>query len=1222
MQAGLISSPSEEPNVEINIAGINQTFLLDTGAAKSVLTSSLNLPMTRKTIRAVGVSGEVQTYPLTAPAEVTIGPLHTKHSFLLAASAPTNLLGRDLLCKMGCVIYCTPDGVFLDIPTNYAEEVQDLLETPHKLMVISSQVTQFPSQVEEMLSQVPGSLWTKDRQDAGLMANVAPVMVHLKSGRQAPKIPQYPLKPEVELGVLPVIEQLVQQGILTRTSSVANSPIFPVKKAGGRGYRLVQDLRGVNKVVESQFPVVPNPAVILMQIPSTSTHFTVIDLCSAFFSIPLHPDCQYLFAFTFRGVQYTWTRLPQGFVDSPSIFSQALHDCLQSFQPSNGSVLIQYVDDLLLCADSFEASLSDTKELLFHLALTGHKVSREKLQPCEAKVKYLGHCLTKGLRHLTEDRIKAIQSMTLPQNQQQIRSFLGACGYCRNWIPGFAILALPLQELVSASKPDRVNHTQESELAFENLKKSLMSAPALGIPDYTKSFDLYCTEAAGCAAGVLTQKHGDANRPVAYYSAQLDTVARSLPTCLRAVAAAALLVSKSEDVVLGHDLTVHVPHAVSALLNSAQTRHVSSARFTRWELALIAPTNIMLKRCNTLNPASYLPYVPHNAQRVDREDEDESEETAEVGEYMDTHDCAEYLNQTFTARPDICDTPLENADLTFYTDGSCHRQTDTGELCTGYAVVDDDNVVEAEPLGPPHSAQVAELIALRRACELAEGKTANIYTDSRYAFGVVHDFGALWRLRNFMTAAGTPIAHSSHIKGLLSAIQLPSQVAVIKCKAHTYETDMVSKGNQRADEAAKKAAASLRSEKCGINNVMFFETLSMQKLIDMQDLCSPQEKAVWMAKGCKQESSGLWVDGNGKPVAPKAYLPALAEAAHGLTHLGKEGMCRLVRSYWSAPGFSGLAYKKVKSCLICLRKNIGKTIPVEPSHIPPTEGPFQVIQIDFIQLPPCRNLKYVLVCVDVFSHWVEAYPAAACTAAFTAKKLVHEFVCRFGIPRVIESDQGTQFTSDVFKSMCKLMGIKSALHTPYHPQASGKVERFNGVIKNKLSKIMAETGLAWPEALPLVLHSIRTTPRSPLNLSPYEILFGRQPHLMVNPQDDLKCNSEVTVQYLIKMSKQLRLQQKSLKLIAPEMPQTNCHDIEPGDFIMIRNFLRSGCLVDRWEGPYQVLLTSTTSVKVAERDTWVHSSHCKRAVDPRETRDEEEVEQTDPNLECLFQEDV
>lgn len=180
-------------------------------------------------------------------------------------------------------------------------------------------------------------------------------------------------------------------------------------------------------------------------------------------------------------------------------------------------------------------------------------------------------------------------------------------------------------------------------------------------------------------------------------------------------------------------------------LNSAQTRHVSSARFIRWELALIAPANITIKRCNTLNPAMYLLYVSHDTQRVDSEQEG-LEEAEFSGE---THDCADYLSQTFTARPDIRDTPLDNAELTLYTDGSCHRQTESGELCTGYAVVDDESIVEAEPLGSSPSAQVAELVALRRACEIAEGKTANIYTDSRYAFGVVHDFGVLWRLRNF-----------------------------------------------------------------------------------------------------------------------------------------------------------------------------------------------------------------------------------------------------------------------------------------------------------------------------------------------------------------------------------------------------------------------------------------------------------------------------------------
>lgn len=84
--------------------------------------------------------------------------------------------------------------------------------------------------------------------------------------------------------------------------------------------------------------------------------------------------------------------------------------------------------------------------------------------------------------------------------------------------------------------------------------------------------------------------------------------------------------------------------------------------------------------------------------------------------------------------------------------------------------MDYKGIIEAEPLGPPYSASFGELVALTRACELAEGKSANKYTDSRYAFEIVHDFGALWRLNNFMMAAGTQVVHESQIKRLLTVI--------------------------------------------------------------------------------------------------------------------------------------------------------------------------------------------------------------------------------------------------------------------------------------------------------------------------------------------------------------------------------------------------------------------------------------------------------------------
>ncbi len=80
-------------------------------------------------------------------------------------------------------------------------------------------------------------------------------------------------------------------------------------------------------------------------------------------------------------------------------------------------------------------------------------------------------------------------------------------------------------------------------------------------------------------------------------------------------------------------------------------------------------------------------------------------------------------------------------------------------------------------------AQQAELFALTRACIFAKNNSATIYTDSRYAFGVVHDVGTLWKRCGFLTSPGTPIKNAKCISNLLEAVLLPSRLAIIKCQA-------------------------------------------------------------------------------------------------------------------------------------------------------------------------------------------------------------------------------------------------------------------------------------------------------------------------------------------------------------------------------------------------------------------------------------------------------
>jgi ribonuclease HI len=117
------------------------------------------------------------------------------------------------------------------------------------------------------------------------------------------------------------------------------------------------------------------------------------------------------------------------------------------------------------------------------------------------------------------------------------------------------------------------------------------------------------------------------------------------------------------------------------------------------------------------------------------------------------------------------------------------------------------NVIESSPLPWGTTCQNAELIALTRAPTLTEGKTANIFTDSKYAYRVIHHHAALWEERGFLTTKGTPITNGSLILKLLKASYLPTKVAVTHCKGHQPETTETFQGNVFADREAKRANA-------------------------------------------------------------------------------------------------------------------------------------------------------------------------------------------------------------------------------------------------------------------------------------------------------------------------------------------------------------------------------------------------------------------------------
>ena len=150
-------------------------------------------------------------------------------------------------------------------------------------------------------------------------------------------------------------------------------------------------------------------------------------------------------------------------------------------------------------------------------------------------------------------------------------------------------------------------------------------------------------------------------------------------------------------------------------------------------------------------------------------------------------------------------------------------------------------------------------------------------------------------------------------------------------------------------------------------------------------------------------------------------------------------------------------------------------------------------------LPETANgNRHLLVVVDYFTKWVEAYPLKRMDAATIASVFVSEFVSRFGAPESLHTDQGKNFDSRLFKDVCQLLGIKKTGTTAYHPSGDGLVERFNQSLERLLSHYVAENQRDWDVQLPAMLLAYRATPQSSTGYTPAYLLFGREVCL---PQD-------------------------------------------------------------------------------------------------------------------------
>ncbi len=1026
---------------------------------------------------------------------------------------------------------------------------------------------------EQLIAVQPSDLWSQGPTDVGL-CNITPVTFELSSNEPI-WVPQYRNKQEAEEGIASTVQGLLERGVLTPWDSPWNTPIFPVQKPGTKKYRLVHDLRRINDMVVTPTLAVPNPYTIISNLTPAHQWFTCIDLANAFFCIPLSEKCKSCLAFTYRGRQYSYNRLPQGFVLSPGIFNQVLKEQLQKCTLPPDCVLIMYVDDLLLAATTNENCLQATDLILQQLYVSGFKVSKEKLQVSRPSVTFMGRQITAQGSTLSHRQRDSILSHPKPLTVKDMLSFLGLTGFSRNYIPMYVSLTTPLRQIVKEegmkNLTAELNWTPEAEQAFIKLKTEMAHEAHLNCADYSLGFFLDVSETGNSAHGVLFQKQTGSRRVLMYVSVLLDSIEQRQPTCARFVAGLAKIIEKTSHIVMGHQVTVLTTHSVMSFVNSAAFTF-SPLRQRRLAKCLAAP----------------------NIQFVH-----EGINMADLVTDGVPHDCAPITELACRIRPDLTATPLPDDpnNMTLFTDGCCYR-SDEGTLTSAFAVVQQTNqgfqTVKAEKLQGKQSAQRAELIAMIEALKIAGQNRVNIYSVSAYVVTVVHVELPVWQRMGFVTSSGKPLTHACEIKLLLEALMVPAAVAVIKCQGHSKGDSWVTKGNDAADAAAKLAAGYKMQMMVLTSHLVdnLLPTFNREYLVTEHIKGTPEEKSVWQEHGAVRASDGLWQAPDGRPALPTALTTSILKQAHGPAHVGPKQMMKTLKPWWH-PFLSAMVSHFVLTCDICQAHNVRPTLKQIQGTFTPVCGPGEEIVIDFTDMiTKVQGKQYLLVIVDYFTGWPEAYPTGREDSTSVIKCLLNHYIPHHGFPRRIRSDNGSHFKNEHLKLVEQSLGLTHAFGAVYHPQSQGKVERMNLTLKLKLAKICSQTKLTWLSALPLALMSVRSSVNRISGFTPFELLTGRS---FPGPSTPLRPDHISPLSHCVYFDKLTTLIKQFSQQVTPDtepepIPQST-------EWVRLKKFRRKWNEA-RWSEPLKVTSRTSHCVRLAGKgDTWYHLSAC-AACDP------------------------
>lgn len=477
--------------IEIVIGGFSTKALVDTGANISLIKESLVhkiefIDFKKGETHGESANGSAINISGSSVIEVSINGRKLTGFFYISNNITYDvILGLDFLEKNNIEIKYKPRRVIVNnVHFNCPPSYSNLLEEFRHLFV-------------------------DNIGDNGGKARVDPVEIKLEPNAKPVYQRNYRMSQEEKDALEKEVEKMLENSVIEEVSPDSaskgwNSPVILIRKKDG-SWRLCIDFRKLNIVTLKVAALLPRVEDIVEEVARKKV-FSVLDLASGYWQIPVSKECRSLLRFESLNRQYQFKVLPFGVTNAPAIFQRLINDILKGID--NVHTLI---DDTITASLNIEEDVIKLREIFRRLDYYHLRLNKKKCKFGETTLNIFGFTIKNGKISIDENRVKAIEDIPTPKDENSLQSFLGSTNYYRKFIRNYA-------ELESKIRKAFINDNKAFESHINDMKNALKRLPELYAFDGTREIEIHTDASNRAVSGVLMQKIGNNLCPVAYYS--------------------------------------------------------------------------------------------------------------------------------------------------------------------------------------------------------------------------------------------------------------------------------------------------------------------------------------------------------------------------------------------------------------------------------------------------------------------------------------------------------------------------------------------------------------------------------------------------------------------------------------------------------------------------------------------------------------------------------